>query len=99
VAYLYVFGARAEAMKQQLELASQSAPVTFVLPTGQVSCCDSRARHLHNVVCGGSWRAPETHAFCFSHVARAQAHVAVVSKDPYYKGRQHSPTKMGKSPT
>jgi len=27
------------------------------------------------------WRGPETHAFCFSHVSRARAHVAVVSKD------------------
>jgi len=44
-------------------------------------CCDSCARHLHVVVSGGSWRGPETHAFCFSHVSRAHVHVAVVSKD------------------
>jgi len=28
-----------------------------------------------------SWRGLEAHAFCFSHVSRAQAHVAVVSED------------------
>jgi len=40
-------------------------------------CHDSRARHLHVVVSGGCWRGPKTHAFCVSHVSRAQVHVAV----------------------